>query len=251
MRRAFSYIDYDRLSDDLMFIGNSTVLRLNVSLAKPDTKDSTRRHFHKEYAYSTNKYSDKDTVVTMRRSFDYYLSIDKLDAREYSTMIRIQDIMLLRMKIHEALNWFNNGIFGTKNSQLYIFKHPEPAIVSGLAENKLIIFEPIVISWEDNSQEQGIRMTLTDSNVYIDIPISKFYGLAYIIDNINMFESAQLLVNYLGRPDFGTNMCEFEQNAYLNDAKLPQEEIDIIAKNRQIQSKEKKKSFFDKMNDLG
>lgn len=251
MKRAFDYIDYEKISDDLMFIGNSTILRLNVVLAKPDSRDQTRRHFHKEYAYSTSKYSDKDVVVTMRRSFEYYLSIDKLDAREYSTMIRIQDIMLVRMKIHEVLNWFTSEVFGMKNNQLYIFKHPEPAVVSGLVENKSIIFEPVVITWDDGSQEQGVRMTLTDSNMYIDIPIGKFYGFAYIIDSINMFESAQLLVNYLGRPELGTNLCEFEQNAYLNDTKLPQKEVDIVAKERQIQSKERKKSFFDRMDDLG
>jgi len=250
VKHAFDYIDYEKLSDDLMFIGSNTILRLNVILAKPDTRDQTRRHFHKEYAYNTSKYTDKNMVITMRRSFDYYLSIDKLDAREYSTMIRIQDIMLVRIKIHEALNWFTLNIFGMKNNQLYIFKHPEPAIISGLVENKSIIFEPVVITWEDGSQEQGVRMTLTDSNIYIDLPIAKFYGFAYIMDSINMFESAQLLVNYLGRPDFGTNLCEFEQNNYLNDTKLPQEEVDIVAKERQIKNKERKKSFFDKINDL-
>lgn len=251
MKHAFDYIDYEKISDDIFFIGNSTVLRLNVSLAKPDTRDQTRRHFHKEYAYSTSKYSDKNMIVTMRRSFDYYLSIDKLDAREYSTMIRVQDIMLVRMKIHEVLNWFTSKIFGMKNDQLYIFKHPKPAIISGLVENKSIIFEPIVITWEDGSQEQGIRMTLTDSNVYVDITIGKFYGLAYVIDSINMFESAQSLVNYLGRPELGTNLCEFEQNTYLNESKLPQQEVDIIAKERQIKNNKRSKSFFDKMEDLG
>lgn len=251
MERAISYIDYDRLSDDLLFLGNSTVVRFNVTLAKVSNKDGTKVHYHREYRYPSSKYADADTAITMRRSFEFYLSIDRLDAREASVMIRVQDIILLRAKLNEAASWFNDNTFGIKNRKLYIINRPNPAIITGLPDNKSIMFEPIVIEWEnDNVQQQGIRMTLTDSNIYTDITIDRFYGFVYLINSINMYESAQLMINYLGRPEFGTNMTEFENNNFLTDHYETVEPENIVSKNREIKNKPRNKSFFDKVDEL-
>lgn len=252
LKNAVTYFDYDKLSDDLFFLGGHMVLRLNVSLNKVNPKDGTRISSYKEYKYSTSKYSDVNQMITMRRSFDYYLTIDKLDMREMSVMIRVQDILLLRAKVNEALSWFNDGTFGMKNKRLYVIRKPQPSIVSGLIENKSIIFEPIVIEWEnDGVQEQGIRVTLTESVAYTDIPIGRFYGFAYLINSVNMYESAQLLLNYLGSPEMGSNLITFEENPYLSDNNQNQK-VDLNSvKTRSIPDNKPNRSFFDKIDDLG
>lgn len=248
---AFSY--YDRLSDDLLFLGNNTVVRFNVSLARVNNKNGTRMSYHREYIYPSNKYEDYNKQATIRRSFDYYITIEKLDAREASVMIRVQDILLLRTKLHEVLNWFNDRTFGIRQNKLYVMSRPRSIIIDNLPDNKYIMFDPVVIEWENTGdQQQGIRMTLTESNIYTDIPIDRFYGFVYTMDSINMYESAQLMINYFGRPDFGTNLMEFENNNYLMDQTPEQLEPERVAvKNRQPANINlRPKSFFDKIDEL-
>ena len=57
-----------------------------------------------------------------------------------------------------------------------------------------------------------------------------------------MYQSAQLLVNYLGRPNFGMNLYEIEDNVYLKEQ---EGKIENAKANRTIPSQ--KKSFFDSM----
>lgn len=251
MDDAFSYISYDRLSDDLLYLGSNTILRFNVSLAKANSKDGTRVSYHKEYKYPSNKYIDADFAITMRRSFEYYLSIDKLDARESSVMIRVQDILLLRMKLKEVSMWFSNGTFEIIQGEIKIVKRPVPIIIDCLAGNKMIMFEPIVVVWETtNEQQQGVRMTLSESSAYVDMNITNFFGFVYLIDTIDMYNAAQNLVNYLGRPPLGSNLIEFQDNRYLMDHTEVVEPVVIKAKERKIANPNRPKSFFDKIDEL-
>lgn len=252
MEPAFSYIYYDRLSDDLYYLGNSTVVRFNVSLGRVNENDGTKVSYHKEFMYPSNKYSNFDDQITMRRSFSYYLTIEKIDAREASIMIRVQDILLLRAKLHEALNWFNDNTFGIKQQRLYVVNRPKSIIIDNLPDNKYISLDPIVIEWENTGdQQQGIRLSFSEGSVYADISIDKFYGFVYTIDTLNMYESAQLLLNYFGRPDYGTNLIRFENNQYLTDhTNVQQEPEHIQSKNRTVSYPNRPKSFFDKIDEL-
>lgn len=248
---AFSYIHYDRLSDDLLYLGNSTLLRFNVTLARVNSKDGTKVSYHKEYKYPSDKYIDADFAMTMRRSFDYYLSIEKVDAKESSVMIRVQDIILLRMRLKEVASWFSNGTFDIIKGDIKIVKRPTPVMIEGLAGNKMIMFEPVVIVWDNtNEQQQGVRMTLSESSTYVDISINNFFGFMYLIDTIDMYGAAQNLVNYLGRPALGTNLTEFQDNRYLMDHTEAVEPSVIKAKERQVPYPNRPKSFFDKMDEL-
>lgn len=240
MNKPIDYIEYDKISDDLLFLGNNTILRFYVKLSKRG-EDGTRYHFHKEYSYNSN-YTNIHRVASIKRSFEYYLSIDKIDSSENNIMIRVQDILLFRMKLNEIVSWFNDKTFAIKKDRLIVLEKKSVEI-PGLAFGKYIKFEPIVIDWE-STQYQGIRITLSDENVFTDISIDKFYGLVYTINEINMYQSAQILLNYLGRPEFGTNLYEFE-----NGGSFETIEPDTKAvTGRKIPVKNK--SFFDRMDEM-
>lgn len=247
MQRAVSYFDYDKISDDVYYLGNFMTLRLNVSLNTTD-KEGYKSSFHKEFRYDSNKYLDAVKMITMRRSFDYYLTLEKTDNKELSPMIRVQDMFLVQAKVNEALTWFNSGVFGTKRNKLYIVNKPESIIITGLVGNKSIMFDPVIIDYDEGVQTQGIRITLTETYCYSDISIDRFYGFAYIINNINMYESAQLLLNYFGRPELGTNLMEFE-HSFMNQPPNESKELQSSMKPRKLN--DRPKSFFDKIDDLG
>ena len=59
-QKLFSYTDYDKISDDLYYIGGGArlVLRMNVNLAKK-MDDGSRRHFYNEYSSLKITFSTK------------------------------------------------------------------------------------------------------------------------------------------------------------------------------------------------
>ena len=241
MINGIEYIDYDKISDDLCWLGNKCIVRMVVKLANKG-KDGTRYHFHKEFKYETS-YTNKREAMTIRRSFDYYISIDHLEYRESSVIISIRDILLLRMQMNEAFKWFYDKTFAMRNDKMVIFEKKKPIIVDGLMGNKYISFEPIVyIDWDDK-QSKGIRVTLGNSEIFTDVPVNVFAGFMYVINSLDMFTAAQNMINYIGHPDFGTNLFTFERSEYVG-----KEEPKSVIKERKI-GQNNKKSFFD-INDL-
>ena len=65
MINGIEYIDYDKISDDLCWLGNKCIVRMVVKLS--NKKNDTRYHFHKEFKYPTSYNRD---LLTIRRSFD-------------------------------------------------------------------------------------------------------------------------------------------------------------------------------------
>ena len=67
------YFKVDKISDDVYALGPNVILKFNVSLSKT-SNNGTRHHFHKEYEYKPN--GSPTTVVTIKRSFGYYLPFE-------------------------------------------------------------------------------------------------------------------------------------------------------------------------------
>ncbi len=238
MINGIEYLDYDKISDDLCWLGNKCIVRMVVKLAKKN-KDGDRNHFHTEYKYPAN-YNDKREAITLRRSFDYYISIDSLDTKD-SIMITIRDILLLRASLAEVYKWFYDKTFAIKNKKMIILEKKKPVIVDGLMGGKYLIFEPIVYTDWEEKQSKGIRITLGNPNSFIDVSASSFAGFLYVMSGIDMYTSAQGLINYLGHPKFGTNLITYERSEYVSG-----EQVNNVIKERTIVPKKKQqKSFFD------
>ena len=73
MNNPISYERYDRISDNVLFLGQSTNLKFTVQLSKKNPEYNNRFHFHREYKYNS-QYGD---LYSIKRDFDYFLSIEK------------------------------------------------------------------------------------------------------------------------------------------------------------------------------
>ena len=228
------YTNYDKLSDNIVYLGSKLSLRLNVYLStKSDNGRS--RFFHTEYKY---EYKYGGTLYSMRRCFDYFLSLTKYD-EDVSIMIRVQDMIIMREKLEEVAKWFSsNNVYAIKDRKLIIKTKQKPIVVAGLAGAKYLQFDPVVLTWESNEEQSpGLRITLSDPAVFADITVDKFYALLYIFQTINLYEAASLLVNYFGRPELGTNQYELPASVYFDES----DEL-----NKSKETEERPRSFFDK-----
>ena len=129
---------------------------------------------------------------------------------------------------------------------MIILEKKNPIILDGLVGSKYLMFEPIVfIDWEEK-QSKGVRITLGDKEIFTDVAVNVFAGFMYIINSLDMFTAAQNMINYIGHPDFGTNLLTFERSEYVGK----EEVIGNVIKERQIQPKKKINSYFDTLDNL-
>ena len=87
-------------------------------------------------------------------------------------------------------------------------------------------------------------MYLSSMESYCDISLNRLEGFIYIIDNINLFESAQVMLNYIERPEIGTNLYSF------NTEPDPDLESNFEGKDGRKISSNKSISYFDRMKNL-
>lgn len=206
----FEYNMYNKISDDLCYLGNNSTVKFNISLSHMN-KDNNRTCFHSEYMYNTNG----ENLITIKRKFQYFISIEIFNEeynKEY-VIIGINDILKLRMGLSKVYEWFNDkqydNLFGKKNGKLIMLKRVEPIIIDDLPQNKSIIFEPTIIEYSDTENSLGVRICICNDNFSTEINLNNLLGFMYQINSINMYECALSMLNYIQRPKFGHNITDF------------------------------------------
>lgn len=208
MEQCINFIDYEKISDDLMYFNQSTYLRFTVSLANRDI-NGCRKSFHREYGYKS-KYVDKNEVLTIRRHFDFFMTIEQKNQFNNSIMVKMKDMMILKSTLKNVSKWFYDGTFKMKDGEIHIIKKHTKIYIPNFNGGKYIAFLPSVTSYDNGDQVEGIRMFLNDDMVYADMTIDTFMEFYYLIDNMDMYQCAIGLINYLGRPDFGFNLYKMD-----------------------------------------
>lgn len=252
MVHPIEFVDYDKITDTVYELGQKMVLEMVVSLSRKNDTTGDRYHYHKEFRYDS-KYSSRK-MVSIKRLFDYYLQLVKIDTPMSGIMIRVQDMYLVLAKLKEALKWFETaGVFGVKSGtrDLYIKTSQPPIIIPELTQGKYIQLDPVVIVYESTGmQTQGIRVTLGNMSIFSDVPMDRFYGLVYIMSNLDIYCAAQNMVNYLQRPEYGTNLREFEENQFLTPHEEKNVMVEGMKNNRDIRRSGKPRTFFDNIDSL-
>ena len=218
---------YERIYDVVMYIGANTFMKFNVSLSKYN--NNTRQPFHKEFEFLDR--TGSQPVVTIRREFDFYLSIENIkpihDQYKESIRIGIEEITLLKQGLYNAAKWFTDpkykDLYAMHNNQLIMTRKVDNIILDYLPFGKYIEFEPIIYSTLNEEMYPGVRMYLSSSDNFVDMFLNRFMGFKYIIDTFNMYMAAQMMLAYIGRPEFGHNMT-----SYINDTKYPNPQEAII-----------------------
>ena len=233
---------YNKISDDVYIIGKNIILRMNVVLYNTTT-NSNKIYFHREVNYFDNKANQE--MRSIKRSFDYHLSIENIKYTDqgYKEFIRIglPEVMLLKNSLSQVISWFNSpeysDLYTLKGTELVLAKKPPKLVITPLPQNKFIAFSPVVIEYGAD-HIQGVRMYLNSEINYADITVPRFMGFIQSIIDINMYNAAQNMLNYYGRPPFGTNMYTMTNQVITESS-----ERDISAPPRKITPKSNKSVF--------
>ncbi len=208
------YLDYDRISDILIYFSKEITLKFNVSLANKD-KDGRRRFFHREAIYQS-KYSNVGEVISIKRELNFYFSIDDSRNFQNGVMIGVQDVFLFKILADKnIIPWYigNRSIFSTSpddGSIILTGKYKPQQFV--LSDYKYLEFLPIVIRYEDGKTSFGVRMNINNPENYVDMDLNKFLAFYHIITNTDMYVAACSMVNYVKTQPYGINTFSFESN---------------------------------------
>lgn len=207
------YNDYEKISDICMWLSNDYVLKFTVELNKHNDKYG-KSNFYKEIGYTI----DEDYRVNINRDFVYYLSIESikktLDGNKLNIRIGLNDIYFLKYKLEQAILWFTDKYFENlfardNNNKIVMTMKPNPIKID-LSFGNYIEIEPSIFTF-DNTLEQltGVRIYLSSDSNSLFMNINTLFGFKYFIDTFNMYQSAQNMLNFLGRPEYGTNYFEY------------------------------------------
>ena len=231
---------YEKISDDIMVLANKVVLRMNVGLSV--YSNNRRIVYHKEIEYHSQKANSN--VINIKRNFDYYLTIENIKSKAY-IRIGISDMIKLRYALNEAYKFFIdprfNNLYAKKDGEIIIYNRVDPIIITDLTMGKYLQFEPVVFTNFRGEGERGLRIYLSSDDEYFDMPINRLEAFKYITDTINLYESAQLMINYIQRPELGTNLFSYNTEEELEDYENKFEKRDVSSR---------KLSYFDRMKGL-
>ena len=165
-------VQYERISDTVMWFSMDWCLKFNVSLAKKDSKGH-RKFFYKEWQYDS-KYADTGQVISVKREFRCFLTIDNIRENNGRGGVIIErgDLPMLRAKVNEAASWItSNQVFkhvgDGDNKRLQIMSDTQ--CVMNLGDRSALLFEPAILTFENSAQEPGIRMSVGDTRNFVDI----------------------------------------------------------------------------------
>lgn len=213
MEEPIKFFEVDKISDDVFVISSNAVLKFNVALSK--INGGKRYHFHKEFEYPVEGLPEVKSLATIRRTFDYYLSLENpmKDSKGNKAFIRIgpNEYFLLKKALEEVIAWFTDkkyeNLFATYNGKLVLTTPTPSKRINSLPMQKYIEFIPIIIDKgiANADKEPGVRMFLSSPDNYTDFGIDRLMGFYYSVSTFNMYLTATNLINYLGRPELGTN----------------------------------------------
>lgn len=247
---TISHKDYEKISD-IVYNNGRLVIKLNVKLTSySDNKG--RISYHREVGYFNEK--AKEIVYNINRQFDYFLSIEDYKGSNY-IMIGINQYMSLVSMLDDIFKWFIDskfhGLFARKDDrELVVARSVKPVRIDYLPMGKWLEAIPKAIEFPNGDYATGLRLYLSSYESYVDITFDELQGMIYILRNFNMFIAAQNMINYLQRPEFGTNLYSMQT---IKDYGSIDDRVDQEQKVKGVEGRKvatKNTSFFDKMNDL-
>lgn len=208
---SINHRDYNKISDDLFIIGRNMLLKFNVGLIHMENESLTG--YHKEIAYLRNS----TPVVNIKRNFDFFFSLENMKEvdgiQKEFVRIGVVEQWALAQLLQSAMDWFRTeqykDLFARKDNKLVITRRLEPLRIDNLPQGKFIEVEPCIIIFDDIQETPGVRFYLNDRINFCEMTFDRLLGFHSIIANTPMYPTACLLVNYLQRPDYGTNLMEF------------------------------------------
>lgn len=223
--------DYEKVQDLLMYLGKEWKVTFNVLLGSKD-RMGNRKFFYSEYQYQS-RYIDVSKVVSVKRNFKTFMTIEQINNYQNSIMITRADMPILRNVVTEATSWLtNSNIFGLdKDGKATILT--DVSSQCNIGSNSAVKFEPMLLLDQYNVLQPGIRMYINDERNYINVESRDFYSFYELLRTIDFYTAGCAVI--AGLP------------ITHEDAAINRSDLEIEAEHQfDLNKNTKKPGFFDK-----
>lgn len=205
--KRLSFLDYNKISDTLMWFTKEISLKFCTSLIwRSENNNIGYSHFHAEYNYNF----DGRDCKSINRIIRCYFTIDNKNDYKDGIMIGPKDIIPFNYFIeHNIMPWIvSDKLYSMVDNNLVITgKYKQQDFP--LSETKYLSFVPIVIQFQDRTSCKGLRMVMNKSSNFIDITVDKFMEFYYYIKNTDMYCAASEMLNYVKTQPYGEGTSSF------------------------------------------
>lgn len=231
------FTDYARITDILLWLDDIHTFNFTVALSKKN-KLGNRQFF----AFETEYPDGRDQLRSIKRTMNFYFTIDNREIFTAGMILRPQDVEYLnRIIADQILPWFfdpKKNVFKIINQQLTLKEYTP--VVYTQSDSKYIVFEPCVITYDNGQYGQGINLKLASSTVQMDL--DKFMGIVNLLKS-DMYSIANSMINYTKIQPYGINTL---QMSGLGSGK--QNVFDRPEEISRFKSKPRTNSFLDNAN---
>ena len=201
-----SFTDYDRITDQVIWLSPTLSLNFTVTLSSKD-KAGNRRSFVFENEYQS-KYFGVDKARSIKRNMNFYYVIDDRNDFGNGVIFRTHDVYYFSQLLeNRVIPWFfgDTRIYEEKERKLVISGNFEHVIYQP-DEYKYIKIDPIVFTLDNNSFKEGVRLEINRPDNIVDLIIDKFFDIYYIFKNTDMYGVACSMLNFVKTAPYGVNI---------------------------------------------
>lgn len=199
---------YEKIQDTVFWLTKDWNVRFIVILSN-NTDKYGKENFHKEFMYGPNS-------ITINRDYKSYMCIEcnKKDqnGKKLRLLITQNDIYFLKYKLNKSVSWFTDSNVYAKKEDGTIF------IPSKTYNDKLYLslgdyieIEPSIALY-NNEQIIGTRFYINSDYVNFFVNVNTYLSFVDFINTFNFIQSAQLMLAYIGRPEYGQNIMVFNNS---------------------------------------
>ena len=244
------FFQYEKISDTLAYLGNGVNLKFSIDLGFKNKADGGKRFQYGEYRYQSNKYTNISNLITVKRRFKPYLSIEYPGVNGSTENVYIPPSAILGMR--EKFNKFDKYITKAfrldNNNKLVLI---QDKIVSSKSTpypgNEIEIHQDMYYPPQDNRSvkehsEIGVRMILNRSYSFT-MSITMWKEFLYYIMTCDMYGWGTASADSLYSKMIGNFISEMDD--YGNFVQLNQPDCDVtIRGSKPISREEKINDFF-------
>lgn len=198
--------NYNKIDSLICYVGGKAVLKMNVILS--DTK--AERYRDLSYHMETDFYSDKADrrLVNIKLNYRYFLTLEtigKYNAEREYIVINDSDMFQFREALRGLYTEITaSDLYAEREGKLTMVRD-SPSFGVRLPFKKKVVFHASTITDSEDFNHPGALMYVNSKDLVISLSVRDIEGLLYHFETINLFQMAQELVNYFGRPEDGTN----------------------------------------------
>ena len=212
-KKQLGYDNIQKVSYQIYWLDYSTTIKLNAEFSTNSKKYGVM-HAHREVIYYSDK-QQKD-LLNINLAPATYLT---LECKQPNITCRLNEMGIYYLsKAMESwyveLNKnFDDWYVAEKDGTVHLRQNPKRSQIECIFGQQLIV-APNIVRKPNQNPTGGLEITMNEEDKFhsINLELHEALNLALVLKNVNLYTYGMQAMLYAGRPDFGTNSFNINED---------------------------------------